>query len=132
MITVTLVEARRGIHITVTPSQGGVPVHWFYLAFAVFLEVCGTTCMKLSDGFSKLTPSILMFIFYGLSFALFVLALKRIDVSVAYAIWAGLGVLLIAIVGTLYFKEPMTALKIVSTALIIGGVVGLYSSGTGN
>jgi small multidrug resistance pump len=67
--------------------------------------------MKLSDGFSKLTPSILMFIFYGLSFALFVLALKRIDVSVAYAIWSGLGVLLIAIVGTLYFKEPMTALK---------------------
>jgi small multidrug resistance pump len=105
-------------------------VYWFYLALAVFLEVCGTTCKKLSDGFSKLTPSILMFIFYGLSFALFVLALKRIDVSVAYAIWAGLGVLLIAMVGILYFKEPMTALKIVSTALIIGGVVGLYSGAT--
>lgn len=104
-------------------------MYWLYLALAIVLEVCGTTCMKLSDGFSKLTPSVLLFIFYGLSFAAFVFALKRIDVSVAYAIWAGLGVLLISIVGIVYFKEPVTALKIVSTALIIGGVAGLYSSG---
>ena len=107
-------------------------MHWLYLALAVVLEVCGTTCMKLSDGFSKLTPSILIFIFYGLSFALFVLALKRIDVSIAYAMWAGLGVLLISAVGILYFKEPVSALRIASTILIIGGVVGLYSSGTGH
>ena len=99
---------------------------------AIVLEVCGTTCMKLSDGFSKLTPSILMFIFYGLCFALFVLALKRIDVSIAYAVWAGLGVLLIAVVGIVYFKEPVSALKIVSTFLIVGGVAGLYSSGVGH
>jgi small multidrug resistance pump len=75
---------------------------------------------------------VLMFVFYGISFALFVFALKRIDVSVAYAIWAGLGVLLIGIVGILYFKEPVSALKIVSTLLIIGGVIGLYSSGVGH
>ena len=104
-------------------------MYWFYLALAIGLEVCGTTCMKLSDGFSKLTPSILMFVFYGLSFAAFVFALKRIDVRVAYAIWAGLGVMLIAIVGFTYFKEPISALRIVSIVLIIGGVIGLYTSG---
>jgi small multidrug resistance pump len=107
-------------------------MYWLYLALAIVLEVCGTTSMKLSDGFSKLTPSVLIFIFYGLSFAAFVFALKRIDVSVAYAIWAGLGILLISAVGIVYFKEPVTALKIASTALIIGGVAGLYSSGVGH
>jgi len=105
---------------------------WLYLALAIGLEVCGTTCMKLSDGFSKLTPSILMFVFYILSFTAFVYALKRIDVSVAYAIWAGLGVLLIGLIGFLYFKEPMSALKVVSTLLIVGGVAGLDSSGVGH
>lgn len=105
---------------------------WLYLALAIAMEVVGTTCMKLSEGFAKLTPSVLMFVFYGISFALFVFALKRIDVSVAYAIWAGLGVLLIGIVGIVYFKEPVSALKIVSTLLIIGGVIGLYSSGVGH
>jgi small multidrug resistance pump len=102
-----------------------------YLALAILFEVAGTSCMKLSEGFTKLTPSVLMFVFYGICFGLFVLALKRIDVSVAYAMWAGLGVLLIATVGILYFKEPVNALKIVSTLLIIGGVVGMYSSGVG-
>ena len=132
MIAVSLAEARGDIHSAATLSLGGVTVYWLYLALAVVLEVCGTTCMKLSDGFSKLTPSILIFIFYGLSFALFVLALKRIDVSIAYAMWAGLGVLLIGAVGILYFKEPVSALRIASTILIIGGVVGLYSSGAGH
>jgi small multidrug resistance pump len=132
MIEAQLSKASEEIHIAVTLYLGGVPVYWLYLALAIFLEVCGTTCMKLSDGFSKLTPSILIFIFYGLSFALFVLALKRIDVSTAYAIWAGLGVLLIAAVGIMYFKEPVSALKVLSTVLIIGGVVGLYASGAGH
>ena len=106
-------------------------MYWLYLALAIGLEVCGTTCMKLSEGFSRLTPSILMFVFYGLSFAAFVFALKRIDVSVAYAIWAGLGVMLIAIIGITYFKEPVSALKIASILLIIAGVAGLRYSGAG-
>jgi len=86
--------------------------------------------MKLSQGFSRLTPSVLIFIFYGFSFAAFTLALKRIDLSFAYAVWAGLGVLLIGAIGILYFKEPISALKIISMVLIIAGVVGLHASGT--
>ena len=102
---------------------------WLYLTVAIVLEVCGTTCMKLSDGFSRLTPSVLIFIFYGLSFVAFTFALKRIDVSFAYAVWAGLGLLLISAVGILWFKEPASGLRIVSMGLIIIGVVGLNLGG---
>jgi len=102
---------------------------WLFLALAIVLEVCGTTCMKLSEGFSRLTPSVLIFVFYGLSFVAFTFALRRIDVSFAYALWAGLGVLLIGAVGILYFKELVSVLKIVSIGLIIIGVAGLHASG---
>jgi len=106
-------------------------MQWLYLTLAIVLEVCGTTSMKLSDGFTKLAPSVLIFVFYSLSFVAFVYTLKRIDVSIAYATWAGLGILLIGAVGIVYFKEPATALKLFSMLLIVGGVVGLHSSGVG-
>ena len=102
---------------------------WLYLVLAILLEVTGTTCMKLSEGFTKLVPSILLFVFYSLSFGMLTLALKRIDVSVAYAVWSGVGTALIATIGVLWFKEPITALKLISLVLIIGGVVGLNLSG---
>jgi small multidrug resistance pump len=102
---------------------------WIYLALAILLEVAGTTCMKLSEGFTKLVPSILLFVLYTLSFGMLTLALKRIDVSVAYAVWSGVGTALIATIGVLWFREPMTALKLISLALIIIGVVGLNLGG---
>ena len=101
---------------------------WFYLALAIILEVSGTTCMKLSQGFTKILPSILMFILYGLSFGSLTLVLKKIDVSIAYAIWAGVGTALIATVGILWFKEPVNAFKIISLGLIVIGVIGLNLS----
>ncbi|HXU37119.1 MAG TPA: multidrug efflux SMR transporter [Blastocatellia bacterium] len=102
---------------------------WTYLVLAILLEVSGTTCMKLSEGFTRTVPSILLFVFYSLSFGMLTLALKRIDVSVAYAVWSGVGTALIATIGVLWFKEPITALKLISLALIIGGVVGLNLGG---
>lgn len=102
---------------------------WIFLVLAILLEVAGTTCMKLSDGFTKMVPSVLLFVFYTLSFGMLTLALKRIDVSVAYAVWSGVGTALIATIGVLWFKEPMTALKLISLALIIIGVIGLNLSG---
>ncbi|HMA87039.1 MAG TPA: multidrug efflux SMR transporter, partial [Desulfosalsimonadaceae bacterium] len=92
--------------------------HWFFLIIAIILEVAGTTSMKLSEGFSRWLPSILIFVFYGLSFAGLTLALKRIDVSIAYAIWAGLGTALITVIGLVYFKEPATLIKLISIGLI--------------
>ena len=102
---------------------------WLCFALAIALEVCGTTCMKLSQGFSRLTPSVLVFVFYGFSFAAFMLALKQIDLSLAYAIWAGLGTAFATAVGILWFKEPASALKIISVGLIVIGVVGLSLGG---
>lgn len=104
--------------------------HWFILAGAIVLEVAGTTSMKLSQGFTRLGPSVLIFVFYGLSFVALTLVLKKIDVGVAYAIWAGVGTALIAVIGFAYFHEPVTAVKVASIALIIVGVVGLNLSGT--
>ena len=102
---------------------------WLYLILAILLEVSGTTCMKLSQGFTKVVPSILLFVFYTLSFSMLTLALKRIDVSIAYAVWSGVGTALIATIGVLWFKEPATAVKLVSLGLIILGVIGLNLSG---
>ena len=101
---------------------------WLLLVLAIALEVSGTTCMKLSDGFKEILPSVLVFVFYGLSFTAFIYALKTIDLSISYAIWAGLGLALIAAIGILYFKEPVTAVKMVSIGLIVVGVVGLSLS----
>ena len=104
-------------------------IYWLLLIVAIVFEVMGTTCMKLSEGFSKIGPSIMLFVFYAISFCLLVLALKKIDVSVAYAIWAGLGTAVIAVIGFIWFKEPVSVLKIASIGLIIAGVVMLEMAG---
>jgi len=100
----------------------------FYLTVAIVLEVAGTTCMKLSQGFTRLLPSVFLFVFYLLSIISLTMALKKIDVSVAYAVWSGLGTALIVTLGILWFKEPLTAMKIISIGLIIIGVAGLQYS----
>jgi small multidrug resistance pump len=103
-------------------------VSWFYLILAIGLEVSGTTCMKLSDGFTKTTASLLIFVFYGLSIIALTLAVKHIDISVSYAVWSGLGTGLMAVIGVVWFGEPLTSLKAAALALIIVGVVAVNLS----
>ncbi|SFV90482.1 Ethidium bromide-methyl viologen resistance protein EmrE [hydrothermal vent metagenome] len=103
-------------------------LHWLYLLFAILFEVLGTTAMKLSEGFTKTMPSIAMVLFYILSLVMLTLTLKKIDVSIAYTIWSGLGTSLIAGIGIVVFGESLTPLKLASIALIILGVVGLQLS----
>jgi small multidrug resistance pump len=98
---------------------------WFLLFAAILLEVAGITSMKLSRGFAELVPSIAVPVFYVLSAAAVILALKRLDLSVTYAIWSGVGTALAAVIGFIYFREPLTTLKLASIALIVLGVVGL-------
>ncbi|MCB7129112.1 MAG: multidrug efflux SMR transporter [Candidatus Brocadiales bacterium] len=100
-------------------------MNWLFLAVAIALEVFGTTSMKFSEGFTRLLPSILIFVFYGLSFGALTLALRSIDIGVAYAVWSGVGTALIVVIGILWFKEPAGAIKLASVGLIILGVVGL-------
>jgi small multidrug resistance pump len=100
-------------------------IYWIYLVLAIITEVAGTVFLKLSDGMTKIVPIILTFTLYGVSFFLLGLCLKKIDVAVSYAIWSGLGTALITVIGFMYFKEPISVLKVVSITLIIIGVVGL-------
>jgi small multidrug resistance pump len=101
---------------------------WLLLFVAILLEVAGITSMKLSRGFAEVVPSIAVPVFYVLSAAAVILALKRLDLSVTYAIWSGVGTALAALIGTLYFREPMTLFKFASIALVVLGVVGLSLS----
>lgn len=84
--------------------------------------------MKLSQGFTKIVPSVLIFVFYGLCFAFLTFALKRLEVSVAYSVWAGLGTVLIALIGVIWFRESATLIKLVSIAFIIIGIIGINAS----
>lgn len=101
---------------------------WYFLSGAILFEVAGTTCMKLSHGFSVLVPSVLMFAFYACAFFLNTVAVKTIELSVAYAIWSGVGTALTAAIGMLYFKEPASTVKMISLTMIIIGVMGLHSA----
>ena len=101
---------------------------WTLLGVAILFEVAGTTCMRLSEGFSRLTPTILIFVFYAVSFALNTFIMRTLGLSVVYAVWSGVGTVLTALIGYLYFKEPATALKMVSAGLIVIGVFGLHTA----
>ena len=102
---------------------------WFLLIAAIVAEVSGTTCLKLSYGFSRLVPSLGVVVLYSLAFVLLAAVLKSIDVSVAYAIWSGVGTALVAAIGILIFGEPLSAARLVSIGFIILGVVGLQLTG---
>jgi len=98
------------------------------LAISIFFEICGTVCMKISDGYSNIPASLMIFVFYGISFSIFPFALKNIDVSLAYAIWSGVGTASMTLIGIYYFKEPATAIKMVSIFIVMVGVLGLNLS----
>lgn len=101
-------------------------MEWVLLGAAILFEVSGTICLKLSEGFSRLGPSLAIVPLYGASLALLTLALKTIPVSTAYAIWAAIGTALVAAVGIIAFREPVGVVKLVSLGLVIVGVVGLH------
>ena len=103
-------------------------MHWWYLSAAIFFEVIGTTAMKLSKGFSNIGFAVLMFSCYGVAFVFNTLALRKLDLSVTYAIWCGVGTALVAVIGMTYFREDVSTLKVVSIILIVVGVVGLAMS----
>ncbi len=99
-----------------------------YLFCGIVFEITGTTCMKLSAGFTKILPSVAIFVFYGLSFSCLTISLKKIDVSLAYSIWSGVGTVLISLVGILWFRESSSMTKLISIALIVIGVIGLNAA----
>jgi small multidrug resistance pump len=97
-----------------------------YLAAAILLEVCGTTSLKLSDGFTRIAPSAAVVLCYVASFALLGLALRGIELSIAYAVWSGVGTAVVAAIGIIWFGESAAVSKLLCLALIVLGVAGLH------
>jgi small multidrug resistance pump len=102
---------------------------WFYLAVAIAFEVAGTVCMnygmKMSEGRTQFWLSALMLLLYALGLGAMALAVRNMDVSIAYPLWTGVGLALVAIVGMALFKEHVSPLKLISLAFVVVGVVGL-------
>ncbi len=101
---------------------------WWMLSIAIAFEISGTVCMRLSEGFTRLTPSLLLFAFYAVSFGLNTFVIKVLGLSVVYAVWSGVGTAVTAAIGILYFKEPATAMKLASIGLVVIGVLGVHAS----
>lgn len=102
---------------------------WIYLILAIIFEITSTTLMKMSDGFTKILPTVGTFLGYIICFSFLSIALKKIDMGVAYAIWGAAGITVMAVIGILVFKESISVLKILSILFIVLGVIGLNLSG---
>ena len=96
---------------------------YVYLSLAIICEVIGTTALKLSNGFTRLAPSVVVALGYGAAFVLFSHAVKTIPVGIAYAIWAGAGIALIVAAGAVLFQQIPDLPAIVGLTLIVAGVV---------
>ncbi len=99
---------------------------YFYLALAILAEVAGTSLLKVTEEFTKLIPTTFLVIFYLISFWLMTLALRDLPLGVVYAVWSGLGIVLVAIIGTFVYKEIPDLASIIGMALIISGVVVMH------
>lgn len=105
-------------------------MEWILLLAAILTEVAGTTLLKLSDGMKSLVPTVGSMVLYLVSIGLLGLSLNKLDVSVAYAIWSGLGTALIVLLAIFFLGEAMTWSKMLFIALIVIGAVGLNLTGS--
>lgn len=96
---------------------------WVILIIAVFGEVVATTSLKLSEGFTKLVPSVVVVIGYAIAFYCLSLTLKSIPLGIAYAVWSGLGIVTVSILGWLLFGQKLDFWAILGMLLIVSGVV---------
>ncbi|MCG7201216.1 SMR family transporter [Marinobacter pelagius] len=96
---------------------------WIFLGIAIVAEVLATSALKASAGFTKLAPSVLVVGGYAIAFYFLALTLKAIPVGIAYAVWAGLGVLLVALIGWLAFGQRLDLPAVIGMTLIVAGVL---------
>jgi quaternary ammonium compound-resistance protein SugE len=100
-------------------------VSWLYLILAGLLEIAWASTLKRTDGFTRLGPSVLTAILYFVSLYFLSLGLRDLPASSGYAVWVGIGAVGTALVGILFLGEPKSALRLISIALIVLGVIGL-------
>lgn len=96
---------------------------YLLLLLAIICEVIATSSLKISNGFSQLIPSIITIVGYSVSFYLLSLTLKSIPVGVAYAIWSGIGIVLISVIAWVFFKQALDAAALIGIGLIMLGVI---------
>lgn len=101
---------------------------WIYLLFAGAFEVVWSSTMKQSEGFTKLTPSIVTAVTMAISLWLLALAMRTLPLGTAYAIWTGIGAVGAFIVGIVAFGEAATLFRVASVSLIVAGLIGLKLS----
>lgn len=109
-------------------------MNYLYLLAAIACEVVATSALKASEGFTRLWPSAIVIVGYGLAFYFLSLTLRTIPVGIAYAIWSGLGIVLISAVGWLFFRQSLDLPALFGIALILAGVlvINLYSNAAGH
>lgn len=100
-----------------------------WLALAIGSEIIATVALKLSEGFSKPIPALIVVIGYGVSFYALSMSLRSIPLGVVYAVWSGVGTAAVALIGVLLFREILDAIKVAGIGLIIAGVVMLNGAG---
>ena len=100
-----------------------MPLHYVYLVIAVAAETIGTTALQASNQFTRLGPTVLVVIAYAIAFFFLGIALKYIPVGIAYALWSGLGIVLIAIIGFAVFGQVLDFAAILGLGMIIAGIV---------
>jgi small multidrug resistance pump len=105
---------------------------WFLLAIAIVAEIAGTLMLKVSNGFTRLWPSVGVVFAYLTAFALMSQSLKKIDVGITYAIWSVFGIVGAAIGGMIFFNQDLTKLNIIGMTIIIAGVVIMNLGGAGH
>lgn len=98
-------------------------MRWLLLFVAIVAEVIATSTLKSTEGFTRLWPSVIVVVCYEIAFILLSLSMKTIPIGVVYAIWSGVGVSLIALVGWLVLGQPLQPAGVAGIALIVGGVV---------
>ena len=98
-------------------------MQWIYLAIAIVSEVVATSALKAAEGFTRFVPSVLVVVGYALAFYFLSLTLRTIPLGVAYAIWAGAGVALVALVGWVVYHQSLDVAALIGIALIVSGVI---------
>jgi len=98
-------------------------MHWTYLAIAIVSEVIATSALKASDGFTKLIPSLVVVVGYVVAFYCLSLTLRALPVGIVYAIWSGVGIVLISLVGWLLFGQTLSSVALLGMAFITVGVI---------
>lgn len=96
--------------------------NWLFLAIAIFAEVIATSALKSSEGFTRLVPSAVVVVGYGVAFYFLSLVLKFIPVGIAYAVWSGLGIVLVAAIAWIVHGQKLDAWAFVGIGLIVSGV----------